>query len=186
MSFDIGAFILGAVGTGLDIAGKLAEAEAYADFAEYQASVADKNAAIQEQNAVNAIDATQQTQVDQDAKASFLQGQIVAAQGASGLSTTGRSAVMTRASARRLAQLDRERIREAGDVEAANFRMAAADARDAADYARDEAKNARSAGWLGAASSLVGGAGRIASNWAYRSPAPTIGAAGANIGGGVT
>lgn len=167
--------IIAMVGLGLTVggiaaeaAGKKQEADAYSAYALYQAQIAKRNQHAMTVNAVRAGEAAQEKQLEQDHKANALIGSQIAAQSVSGVSLGSRSFVLTRERAVQQRNLDAQRIREEGDIEIANYMSLAKEARQAAKYARKEAENAQKAGWLGIASSLMGGAGRLANSWAYR------------------
>lgn len=87
----------------------------------YKNQVAQNNAKIARWNANAAIQRSQVEAYDSDMKNRGLEGEIVAEQGASGLTLTGASAERTRTTAAKLARQDALRIRYAGDVEAWNY-----------------------------------------------------------------
>lgn len=107
-----------------------------------QASIAETNAAIMENNAVEAIKTAGVRAQDQDQEALSVMGQLSANQGASGLSSGSGSHALARKSAAELARRDRARITEAGQVEARNFRTQA-------QSFRKQAAGERSAGIYG-------------------------------------
>ena len=90
--------------------------------ANYQAKVANMNAEIAKDNAKRAIERSQVEAKDQDALTREMIGEQVAAQGASGLSLTGGSAMKTRAAARRLGRRDTLNVRQAGELEAYQYK----------------------------------------------------------------
>lgn len=150
--------ILGIVGTGLTIAGIVQQTQAQQQVSNYQAMVADRNAAIMEQNATRSLDRSRQDLLKQEEQTRALIGQQIAAQSASGLKLGGRSQMLTRKSARALGRQDAENVLKAGDIEAINFRQTAEDFRMQSTFARQEGANAGVAGALGVGSALVGGA----------------------------
>lgn len=112
----------------------------------YQAQVAENNAKVARWQAANAEQMGEMEQQDQDNKARGFMGELVASQGASGLSLGGRSAIQTRSSAAKLAREDALRIRYNASREAYNYKV------DAMNF---EAQAGASK--MGAAASLVGG-----------------------------
>lgn len=168
----IGATVASA---GLGVVSAISTANANSQAASYQAQIAKNNAAIQQQNADRAIQVAQQNQQQQDLKSAYLYGQQVATQSASGLSLGGSSFVLTRRSSREIGRLDAENIRQAGDVDAYNYKTLSDQSEQAATFYDSEASNDQLEGYLGAASSIIGGAGKIAGQVSFQSP--TIGSA---------
>jgi len=163
MAFAPAAFaalptILGVVSTGIALAGVVASTSAAQQQANFQAQVAERNQKVMEDNAVRSQYAAQVQQQESDRVARGLIGEQIAAQSASGLKIGGRSQMLTRKSAKQLARLDALNIRQAGDVEAHNYRIGAEDQAMAAGFARQSASNALTEGFLSGAGTLVGGA----------------------------
>lgn len=163
MAFAPAAFaalptILGVISTGVAIAGVVASTSAATQRANFEAQVAERNRAVMEDNATRAQYNAQVQQAESDRIARGLIGEQIAAQSASGLKLGGRSQMLTRKSAKELARLDALNIRQAGDVEAHNYRIGAEDAALAAGFARQTASNALTEGFLTGAGVLVGGA----------------------------
>lgn len=115
---------------GVGIAGVVASTSATIQANNYQAQIAERNRQLMEINAQRAVERASLAQQQQDEQTKALLGQQIAAQSASGLSLYGGSAMLTRKSARELGRMDAIRVKEAGDIEAFNYRMAAADALD--------------------------------------------------------
>lgn len=123
---------------------------------QYQSQVAKMNEKIAKQNADNALVTSQIDQQESDMQTSSLLGEQEAAQSASGLSLTGKSAIHTRASARLLGRRDALNIIHAGRIESRNYRIQAANFKSEANASKISGRNAIIGGFLGAASSLVG------------------------------
>ena len=152
----IGATALGVVST-------LAAADSQRQASNYQAMIADRQAKINEENAVRAQIASQQQQQENDNRTRALLGEQIAAQSASGLRLGGRSQMLTRKAAREIGRLDSLNIRHAGELEAYNWRVGAEDAAQSAAFARSTANNAMLEGFLGAAGVGLSGLSKI--NW---------------------
>lgn len=175
MAFAPAAFaalptILGVVSTGVAIAGIVQSTSANIQSANYQAMVAERNAKTMEDNAVRAQYAAQVQQQEIDRESRGLIGAQIAQQSASGLKIGGRSQMLTRKSARELARQDAMNIRQAGDLEAYNFRIGAEDAATAAGFARQSAGNALTEGFLSGAGTLVGGASSFLKSSSFSKP----------------
>lgn len=149
--------LLNIVSTGIGIFGTLMQASANAEAANYQAQVAERNRKINEENAVRALHRSVVEQQQQDRITRGLLGEQLAAQAASGISADVGTPVMTRKSAQRLGRLDALNIRQAGEIEAYNFRQVAQDAGLSADFFRRQASNAMLEGFLSGAGTLIGG-----------------------------
>jgi hypothetical protein len=124
------------------------------DFAQgsYQSKVAKHNAALAEMNALEAFDAGQIEAMDNDKQTAMMLGEQSAAQSASGLSLSGKSASAIRRSSRIIGRTDSLRIAEKAARESTNFRQ------EAADF-RAEGRAAKATGtWKLAGSVLSAGA----------------------------
>lgn len=165
---------LAIAGTVASVAGIAIQTSAAVNASNYQAQIADRNKAIQLQNADRAIARSQQEQEDTDRKNAFLYGQQVATQAASGLKLGGRSFMLTRKSARELGRLDSENVRQAGELEAYNYKVMSQDSGEAAGFARSQANSSLLEGFFNAGSTIIGGAGKLNDAGAFT---PKIGAA---------
>lgn len=182
MAFAPAAFaalptILGVVSTGLAFAGVVASTSAATQQANFQAQMAERNAKIQEDNANRAQYNAQVQQQESDRVARGLIGEQIAAQSASGLKLGGRSQMLTRKSAKQLARLDALNIRQAGDIEAYNYRVGAEDAAIAAGFARQSASNALTEGFLTGVGTLVGGASSFLKTSPFKQSTSLLGGA---------
>lgn len=143
------------IGTLFSVAGGLMEASAARKAADYQAKVAENNAKIATENANRASQTAQEQQIQSDNEIAAFIGQQEAVQSASGLSTTGRSQLLTRKSAARLGRQDAANIIARGNQETRNFHQQSADFLNEANQARASGRAAATRGVLGAASGLV-------------------------------
>lgn len=155
----IGA-VLGAV-TGI-MQGMMASQQA-----EYQAEIAKMNEKIAKENAKRAIDRSQVEQENNDRQTAVVLGEQEASQAASGLSITGKTAVATRRAARKMGRLDALNIRQAGELEAYNYKVDAANYAAAAEAKKMEARNSMLGGFLSGIGSLVSGASSLGSSASY-------------------
>ena len=148
--------------TALGVVGSLASASAQQSAANYQARIGMMNAQIAEENARRAQDRAQYAALEQDTMTMAQLGEQEAVQSASGLSLGGRSQMLTRKAAIELGRMDALRVREAGDTEAYNYRVQAANQIAEASAQRAKGSNAMLAGYLNAGSSLISGATSLA------------------------
>lgn len=148
-------------GTAFAVIGAINNANANAEAQRYQAMVAERNQQIQLANAERAGQRAQMEAQQQDQTTRALVGQLVAEQSASGLRIGGRSQMLTRKTARELGRLDTLNIRQAGDIEVHNYRVAAEDAGNEATFSRQSANNSILSGWIDAGSALFSGIGSL-------------------------
>jgi len=138
-----------------------------AQQAQYQAQIAKMNEKIAKENAKRAIDRSQVEQENNDRQTRVLLGEQEAVQAASGLSLTGKTAIRTRRAARAMGRLDALNIRQAGELEAYNYKVDAANFAAAAEAKKMEASHSLLGGFLSGIGSLVSGAGSIGSSTTY-------------------
>ena len=149
---------VGLIGGVVQAIGAMQSANAEAEMNNYKAEVARRNQQLANENAVRVQQTAQVEQESLEAENRARIGAVVSAQSASGLSLGGRSALLVRKSASRLARLDAKTLRQEGDLRSYNMRV------DAANYASEAqlfdmaAKNAKKAGKLNAFTSLIGSA----------------------------
>lgn len=110
-SLAIGSLVIGAVSTGLQMAGQAKAARAQESQYAYQAQVAKNNALIAQQNKQYATEKGEVDATAQGLKNRQEMGALAAAQAASGVDVNTGSPVSVRASAQELAQLDALTIR---------------------------------------------------------------------------
>src|SRR5688572_27887753 len=145
--FGGGAGAVSALATGVGVVSSLA-------MGSYQAKVAEMNADIAEQNAERAQERARIEAQDNDTRSMGMLRQQEGAQCASGVSLPSGSLVLTRKAARRLGRRDTLNIVYAGDLEAHNFRVDAANQRNAAQGARMQ-------GGVNALGTFLGGVGNL-------------------------
>lgn len=148
-------------GTIAGIAGTVISTSAAMQANSYQQQVAARQAAVMEENAQRATYASQVQQQNQDAQTRALIGEQIAAQSASGLSLGGKSQMLTRKTARALGRLDALNVRQAGDVEAYNFRMIAQDKLSEVKYLGQQQGSILLSGFLDAASVGISGLSKL-------------------------
>lgn len=158
----IGSFVggsgLSTLGTALSVGSSIFGGIAQNNASKYQAAIAENNATIARDNAYKASQTAQEQQIQSDNEVAALIGQQEATQSASGLSTTGRSQMLTRRAAARIGRSDAQNIINAGRTESGNFLQQEADFRGEAAQARATGKTAMIGGLLNAGASFVGGA----------------------------
>jgi len=148
-----------AVAIGLSVAAGVLSTgyAAYSQKAAYdaQAKIDKQNQAIAEENARRAVDRAAQEAQDQDFENLGFLGTQAAGQAASGIS--GRSQVLAKKSANKLARLDALRIVDAGNIEAYNHKIQAWNFGNSAAMAKSAGKNSLVAGFIGGAGKIAGG-----------------------------
>lgn len=154
------------IGTGLSAVGQLSQGAAQSASANYQAQVARVNQQIQEQNAAYERQKGDVEAQSQDMKNKAQMGALSAAQGASGFDMNSGSSLDTRQSARELGRLDTLTVRNNAERKAHEFDIAAMNQGAQANLYSAQAKTSQMAGYLGAASSLIGGISSVGDKWA--------------------
>lgn len=144
--------ILTVASIGVGIAGAVVGAQSQIAANNYQKQVAERQAQINEWNAQRAIQNSQVAQIQQDDQTRALLGEQLAEQSASGLSIYSKSSMLTRKTARQLGRIDALNVRNAGDIEAFNYRMAAQDNYEQMKYLDTSNQNTLLTGFLDAAS----------------------------------
>jgi hypothetical protein len=159
--------ILDLIGLGLDLAGEAQKTQAAMQLADYRTEVANRNAAIMDENASRAIQTSEVDQQTQDMRSRAVIGDQIAAQGASGIKLSSDSFVRSRASTRAIAALDRLNVRHAGDVAAYNYHQQAADYRREAQFEHDTRDNAIIQGVFSGLGDAVRFGGQFAKDLSY-------------------
>lgn len=121
--------ILGVASAGVSTVGAISSAN-------YREQVALRNAQLAEENSERSTTRAQVEAQDQDALTLAALGEQLASQGASGLSIGSKSFGAARRNTRTLGRLDALRIRQAGDLEAYNYKVDAANFRAEAEQER--------------------------------------------------
>lgn len=165
-----GAIATGAavVGTALQIKSQRDQAKAAEARARYQAEVAKRNAAVEEENRQRAIAEAAVEAQDQDFDARRELGALMAEQGALGLDLGSGSFLRQRAGLETIAATDRARIIDRGQNEADAAKRRADNFREEAGNATAAAADARRSGRRAVAASLISGIGSVASKTAAR------------------
>lgn len=154
------------IGTGLQTVSAISQGQAQAASANYQAQVARVNQQIQEQNAAYERQKGDVEAQQQDMKNRAGLGALAAAQGASGFDMNTGSSLDTRTSARELGRLDTLTVRNNAERRAHDFDIAAMNQGAQASLYSAQAKSSNLAGYLGAASSIIGGVSSVGDKWA--------------------
>lgn len=182
----IGMMSMGASAGGslLGMVSSLMGGDAKSKSFEYKAAIARMNIAVAKQNKEWALKSGETEALRSGMKTGFVLGEMKAKQGASGLDVNKGSGALVRASQHKIGLLDQTTIRENAarraygfDVQAANLQAEA----NAFDVASD---NAEMEGYLGAASSLLGGASSVSSKWMQGEQLGMWGGSGGYSGGG--
>lgn len=148
---------------GIGAARQSAGASASSNF--YQAGVAQINARIAAQNADYASIKGEKDAMRYGMQARQRSGEIIAGQSASGLDIGSGSAVDVRKSQDTISQMDMAQIREDAAKVAFNYRQQASQFTNDAMMSMRAGRSSQAAGNINALSSLVGGAGSVASKW---------------------
>jgi hypothetical protein len=174
------------------MAGSIMQGNAAAGAANYNAQIARQNAQIDRQKAIWAGQAGEQQAHAQELKTRATVGAIKAAQAAGNIDVNTGSAVDVRSSAAALGELDAINIRSNATRVAYGYNVEAVGQENQANLDRFAASNDITAGYLGGATTLLGGIGGAAAKWInYRllglltppvdiAGASTMGAAGNN------
>jgi hypothetical protein len=126
----------------------------------YQSQVADNNAKIARWNAAITRQSSEIEQQDLDHQAAGQMGELVAAQGASGVSLGSPSSMRTRSTAAALSREDALRVRYKGSMDAWNYDNQAKDF-------KSQSQISLLGGFVKAASSLVGSASSVSDKWSW-------------------
>lgn len=152
------------IGTLLSVGGTIASGISALAAGNYQKQVADMNAQIAKDNAARAQERSQIVQQETDNRTAGFLGTQTAAQSASGISLTSRSAIATRRTARELGRLDALNVRQAGDVEAYNYKVDAANQQAQGQMAQQAGVGTLIGSFFKAGGSLVGGSNSVANS----------------------
>jgi hypothetical protein len=144
--------------------GKIQEGQAASDAAKYQAQVARNNAIIAQQDAEYAAQAGETQAQAQDFKNRATLGAIAASQ-ASGLSFDSPSLYDVRESSANVLRLDTANIAQNAALKARGYATKATGYEAEARLANKKASDASTAGYLGAAGSLLSSGTSFADKW---------------------
>ena len=164
---SIGQIGLGGTAAGglLSAFGSLMQGSSNKNMYDYQAGVARLNQQIANQNAEFAIQTGEQDATKFGLKAGERMGQIKTTQAASGLDVRSGSAVQVRQSQATLDQMDLDTIRSNAAKTAYNYKVQGTMAGAQAELYSQAGKNSVVAGGIGAASSILGSAASVSSEW---------------------
>jgi hypothetical protein len=136
--------------------------------AQAQANINEMNAEIADDNAKRAIERSQLEQQDMDLQTRAMVGEQLAQQSASGVDVGSGSTKYTRMAARELGRRDALNVRQAGELEAYDYKTQAVSQRAQASATRSGGAFGLLSGFLGAGSAITG-----AQKVAKRNYAPT-------------
>lgn len=166
------ATAVGTVGLGASLAGGLLSAygaeksgQASQQMYNYQAAVAKINSDIDKQNSEWSLTKGETEATQYGMKAAQQKGQIVAAQGASGLDVNQGSNVKVQQSQKAITDIDMGQIRANAAKTAYDFRVKSTMDLNQADLYTMAGVNAKSAGDINALGSIVSSAGSVSSKW---------------------
>lgn len=153
--------VIAIVGSLASAGGALLGGMAAKNAGDYQAQVARMNAQIAEDNAQRALERSQIEQQDQDTLTRAQIGTQEALQGASGLSITGGSQILTRKSAAMLGRRDALNVRQGGELEAYGYKTQAANSEAQARQAKAAGQSALLGSYFSAGGSLLSSAAKF-------------------------
>lgn len=157
--------IIGVIGGVVSAIGAIQQGKAQADAARYQAQVARNNEIIANQQAARERQEGVIEAQTTDLKSAQLIGKQKAILGASGVDINTGSPLAVQESQAGLARLDALTIQANHERKAWGFDIEAANKKAQSQLYYMQAKNAEDAATLGAFSSILGGAGSVASKW---------------------
>lgn len=149
----IGSTIIGA-------AGQLQQADASAKSSEYSAKVANMNAELSDRRAKDALARGEAEEQQKRQQVQQVMGQQRAALAANGVDLTFGSPLDTIVDTATLGELDALTIRQNTARESYDYRVQAVNQRAGSTMSTMEAANQRTAGYMGAAGTILGGAGK--------------------------
>lgn len=158
MALTIGSTLMGA-------AGQIQQAQATAAANKYNAKVADMNAAISERRAKDALERGALAEQQKRRETAALLGKQKAAMAANGVDLTFGSPLDVIVDSATLGELDALTIRSNTYREEYDYRVDAANKRSQATMSRGAASSALTGGYLGAAGTVLGGAGNAYKNY---------------------
>lgn len=154
-----------AIGGGVSAFGQLQSGQAAKDAGQYSAAVARNNQVYAQQDAQRAAEAGGVRAQSQDFQNRAKQGYVAAAQGASGIGVESKSSGDVRDSLDELGRFDTQTVM---DNALAQSRASTARAQSFGEQATldtFQGNNAATAGYLGAAGSIIGGASSFSDKW---------------------
>lgn len=152
-------------GGALSAVGSIFGGKSQKSMYDYQSSLAKLNADIDRQNAEWELTKGEQEATQYGMKAGQQFAAIRTAQGASNLDVNSGSALDVQNSQRRITQMDNATIRANAGKAAYDYTVRATADENQAKLYTAAGENARTAGYLNAASSIIGTAGSVSSKW---------------------
>ena len=185
VSLAIGSTIIGGIGTATQVAGTISAGNAAKNAADYNATVARQNAEVAKQNATWAGQEGEATAEKYGLKNRQQMGAIKTGQAASGIKIgAGGSAGDVQESQAKVNALDLETIRSNAARRAYGYQTEAANQEAEAKLQTAAGKNAKKSSYIGAGSSLLGGAAKIGTGYAsYQKAGSGLGTAPGDIFG---
>jgi hypothetical protein len=156
----------GVAGAGVGVVGAIHSANAASQAAAYNQQIANQNAQVAKNNATYAAQAgdVQAGQAQQKTRAEV--GALKASEAAAGVDVNSGSAVDVRSSARDLGELSAITVQSNAAREAYGYRTQAVGFENQGTLDATESENDTAAGEIGATTSLIGGLGQSADNYA--------------------
>jgi hypothetical protein len=163
----IGAVGLGAsaLSGGVSAFGSIFGGQAAANQANYQAGIATMNANIARQNASYELAKGEVEAQQSGMKTRYQIGSTKAIQGASGIDVNRGTAPLVRTSEAEVGSMNEATIRAGAARKAYGLDVEAAGLDATAQLDKMSASNAKTASYISAASSILGSAGSVSSNW---------------------
>ena len=155
-----------AIGAGVSAVGSIKQGQAANQAAQYQSEVATQNAQYAAMKAQWTAEAGREQENEQGRKDRAVGGAIKAQQAASGVDVNTGSALDVQSSADQLGQLSRLNIRTNTARDVYGYRTQGANYAADAQALKAQRRNDLTAGWLGAAGSLLGGASSVGTRYA--------------------
>lgn len=152
-------------GAGLQAVGSISGGIASSNAANYQAAIARNNATIAQQNAVYAEQSGVAAAENQSRKGAARVAKITTGQAALGVDIGSGSAVDVQAGQRMVDQLDTETVLNNAELRAYGYRNQAENFENEAKLDEMKGEQAKTAGYLGAAGSLLSNASSIGGKW---------------------
>jgi hypothetical protein len=149
----------------MGVVGSIQQGQAQAAQADYTAQVARNNAQIAQQNAEYAAQAGEASAQAQDMKARAALSSMRAAQSASGLSLDSPSLQDIYGGSEQVFALDRANIVQNAALRARSYQTQGASYEAEAGLQERRGSDVRTAGYMGAAGSLLSGASSFAAKW---------------------
>lgn len=162
LSLAIGSLVAGLGSTVIGAAGAIQQGQAASAAGKYNAQVADMNAKLADRRSRDAIERGQDEEQRKRLATSRMIGQQKAGMAANGVDLSFGSPLDTIVDTSVLGELDALTIRSNAYRESYDYQVDAVNKRAGANMERMKAKSALTAGYLGAAGTVLAGAGKAA------------------------